>query len=105
MTFIGVKKAFIHSKEKALQESLSQMRAAIHQYTKDKHKPPQTLDDLVIAGYLKAIPQKSIHEQGRDLAAAACAGRYAYAYRRECTGNYGCDERSKSNQLLGYSLQ
>ena len=39
-----------------MQESLSQMRAAIHQYTKDKHKPPQTLDDLVIAGYLKAIP-------------------------------------------------
>ncbi|HEY2393888.1 MAG TPA: hypothetical protein VGK22_22125 [Candidatus Angelobacter sp.] len=33
------------------------MRAAIHQYTRDKKKPPQSLADLVTAGYLHAIPK------------------------------------------------
>ncbi len=32
------------------------MRSAIDSYTVDKQKAPQTLDDLVQAGYLKSIP-------------------------------------------------
>ena len=32
------------------------MRQAIDSYTVDKEKAPQSLDDLVQAGYLKAIP-------------------------------------------------
>jgi len=32
------------------------MRAAIDSYTVDKQKAPQALDDLVQAGYLKAMP-------------------------------------------------
>ena len=32
------------------------MRDAIDAYTNDKDKAPQTLDDLVTAGYLKVIP-------------------------------------------------
>ena len=34
-------------------KSISQ---AVHQYTVDKGTPPKSLDDLVDAGYLKAIP-------------------------------------------------
>jgi general secretion pathway protein G len=33
------------------------MRMAIDSYTMDKQKAPQTLDDLVQDGYLKAVPE------------------------------------------------
>lgn len=45
------------AKEAALKEDLHVMRNAIQSYTMDKNKAPQSLDDLVQAGYLKAIPQ------------------------------------------------
>ena len=44
------------AKEAALQEDLHVMRNAIDSYTMDKGKAPQSLDDLVQAGYLRAIP-------------------------------------------------
>ena len=42
--------------EAALRQDLQVMRQAIDSYTVDKEKAPQSLDDLVQAGYLKAIP-------------------------------------------------
>ncbi|WP_263410042.1 type II secretion system protein [Terriglobus tenax] len=48
----SVKKA----KEAVLKEDLQTMRQAIDSYTVDKEKGPQTLDDLVQAGYLKSMP-------------------------------------------------
>ncbi len=44
------------AKEAVLKEDLHTMRSAIDQYTVDKEKAPQGLDDLVQAGYLKVIP-------------------------------------------------
>lgn len=44
------------AKEAALKEDLHVMRTAIQSYTEDKNKAPQSLDDLVQAGYLAAIP-------------------------------------------------
>ncbi len=44
------------AKEAALEQDLSVMRRAIDQYTIDKEQPPQTLQDLVDAGYLRGIP-------------------------------------------------
>lgn len=44
------------AKEAVLKEDLHVMRDAIDSYTMDKGKAPQSLDDLVQAGYLKAIP-------------------------------------------------
>jgi general secretion pathway protein G len=44
------------AKEGVLKEDLHVMRSAIDQYTMDKGKAPQSLDDLVQAGYLKDIP-------------------------------------------------
>jgi general secretion pathway protein G len=44
------------AKEAVLREDLHVMRTAIESYTVDKEKGPQGLDDLVQAGYLKAIP-------------------------------------------------
>ena len=44
-----------HSKEAALHHDLSVLRQAIEQYTLDKEQAPQSLDDLVSAGYLRAV--------------------------------------------------
>ena len=48
------------AKEAVLKEDLHVMRNAIDSYTMDKGKAPQSLDDLVQAGYLKAIPADPI---------------------------------------------
>ncbi len=44
------------AKEAVLKEDLHVLRAAIDSYTMDKQKAPQSLDDLIQDGYLKAIP-------------------------------------------------
>lgn len=44
------------SQEAVLRDDLFQMRSLIEQYTLDKHEAPQSLDDLVSAGYLRQIP-------------------------------------------------
>ena len=46
-----------HAKEAVLKEDLRTLRAAIDAYTVDKQKAPQSLDDLVQAGYIKAMPK------------------------------------------------
>jgi len=48
------------AKEAVLREDLQIMRQAIGSYTVDKQKAPQTLDDLVQAGYLKVVPKDPI---------------------------------------------
>ena len=49
-------RAVQRAKEAVLKEDLHTMRTAIDSYTVDKEKAPQGLDDLVQAGYLKAVP-------------------------------------------------
>ena len=44
------------AKEASLKEDLHVMRDAIDSYTMDKGKAPQSLQDLVQSGYLRAIP-------------------------------------------------
>ena len=51
------KTAIRHAREAALKQDLQTMRAAIDSYTMDKQKAPQSLDDLVQDGYLRAIPE------------------------------------------------
>jgi general secretion pathway protein G len=66
MTIIGILaviaipsyiRAVQKAKEAVLREDLHTMRTAIDSYTVDKEKAPDTLDDLVQAGYLKTIPK------------------------------------------------
>jgi general secretion pathway protein G len=45
------------AKEAVLRDDLFQLRSLINQYTLDKQKAPQSLEDLVSGGYLKAIPK------------------------------------------------
>jgi general secretion pathway protein G len=44
------------AREAALRDDLFQMRKVIDQYAADKGQLPQSLDDLVRAGYLREIP-------------------------------------------------
>lgn len=44
------------AREAALRQDLHTMRDAIEQYTEDKQAAPQSLDDLVQAGYLRSMP-------------------------------------------------
>jgi general secretion pathway protein G len=43
--------------EHLLKQDLYHMRTAIDQYTQDKNKAPQDLNDLVTTGYLREIPK------------------------------------------------
>ncbi len=49
--------SILRAKEAVLRQDLFAMRSAIDQYTMDKAKAPQTLQDLVQAGYLREIPK------------------------------------------------
>ncbi len=48
--------AIVQARESVLRSNLSTLRNVISQYTLDKQKAPQGLDDLVTAGYLRQIP-------------------------------------------------
>jgi len=49
-------RSILRAKEAVLRQDLFTLRQVISQYTLDKQKAPQSLDDLVSAGYLKVIP-------------------------------------------------
>jgi len=49
-------KALLRTKESLLKNNLFTLRTVIDEYTFDKKKAPQTLQDLVSEGYLRAIP-------------------------------------------------
>jgi len=46
----------LRARESVLRQNLFTLRSLISQYTLDKQKAPQSLDDLTQAGYLKVIP-------------------------------------------------
>ncbi len=54
------KQSIMHAREAVLRQNLFTLRSVISQYTLDKQKAPQSLDDLVSAGYLKRIPNDPI---------------------------------------------
>ena len=49
--------SILHAKETALRDDLYTLRSLIDQYTLDKQKAPQSLQDLVDGGYLKQLPK------------------------------------------------
>jgi general secretion pathway protein G len=49
-------KSILRTKEAALKQNLWVMRQAIEQYTIDKQAGPQSLEELVGAGYLREVP-------------------------------------------------
>ncbi|HEV2765368.1 MAG TPA: type II secretion system protein [Pyrinomonadaceae bacterium] len=49
-------KTVLAAREAVLRDNLFQMRKMLDQYAADKQKLPQSLEDLVAAGYLRDIP-------------------------------------------------
>jgi general secretion pathway protein G len=49
-------KSLTRTKESLLHSHLQTLRIVIDEYTFDKKKAPQTLEDLVTEGYLRAVP-------------------------------------------------
>jgi general secretion pathway protein G len=49
-------KAIMRSKEAVLKQNLFTLRSLIDEYTFDKEKAPQALQDLVTEGYLRELP-------------------------------------------------
>ena len=59
-------KSLIRTKETILRQNLFSMRTVIDEYTYDKQKAPQTLEDLVTAGYLRRVPFDPITNSDRS---------------------------------------
>ncbi len=53
-------KTIMHARETVLHDDLFKMRSLIDQYAADKGKLPQSLDDLVTAGYMREVPKDPI---------------------------------------------
>lgn len=51
------------ARETALHHDLTTMRESIQQFTLDKQAAPQSLDDLVSAGYLREVPTDPITQR------------------------------------------
>lgn len=58
----GYRRVIVHAKEDVLREDLRNMRKMIDQYTADREKAPQTLEDLVDTHYLPEIPEDPMTE-------------------------------------------
>ena len=53
-------RSIVHAREAVLKQDLNVLRSAIDQYTLDKQKAPQSLEELISSGYLKVIPEDPI---------------------------------------------
>src|SRR5947207_5922161 len=53
-------RTIMHARETVLKDDLFRMRSLIDQYAADKGKLPQSLDDLVTAGYIREVPKDPI---------------------------------------------
>jgi general secretion pathway protein G len=50
-------RSIVRAKESVLKQDLFTLRQVIDQYTIDKKKAPQSLEDIMTAGYLKVVPK------------------------------------------------
>ena len=53
-------KSVLRARESVLRQNLSSMRLVIDEYTYDKQKAPQQLEDLVREGYLRQMPMDPV---------------------------------------------
>jgi general secretion pathway protein G len=59
-------KSILRSKESVLRNNLFTLRTVIDEFTMDKGKAPQTLQDLVSEGYLRGVPVDPITGTDQD---------------------------------------
>ena len=63
VTLPQFQKVILHTRESVLRDDLHQMRKLIDQFSADKAKLPQSLDDLVSEGYMREVPTDPITGQ------------------------------------------
>ena len=56
ITLPQYQKTIMHTRETVLKDDLRKMRTLIDQFAADKGRLPQSLDELVSAGYMREIP-------------------------------------------------
>lgn len=59
------RQSIVRAKEAVLKDNLYQLRSLIDQYTVDKQKAPQSLEDLVTAGYIRQVPKDPFTESNQ----------------------------------------
>jgi general secretion pathway protein G len=83
-------------RERILQQDLFTMRNIVDQYTLDKHRRPQSLDDLVTAGYLKKVPTDPMTGRN-DTWVVKCSGDRSAPGIEEIESGYGqTSDKAKS---------
>ena len=85
-----------HARESVLRQNLFTLRTLISQYTLDKQKAPQSLEDLT-PGYLKIIPTDPITGQA-DWTAEPCEEDTIMSADQQDSGGV-CDAHSSSTQV------
>jgi len=85
------------AREAVLRQDLYDMRKLISEFTLDKQKAPQSLDDLVQAGYLKPVPKDPISGQP-DWQTEQCDDSTISSPDEQDTGGI-CDVHSSSTQI------
>lgn len=85
------------ARESVLRQDLYDMRKLISEYTLDKQKAPQSLDDLVQANYLKPIPKDPMTGQP-DWQTEQCDDSTIMSPDEQDTGGI-CDVHSSSTQV------
>lgn len=56
ITFPAYRTAITRSKEAVLKDDLTTMRQVIDEFTVDKQRPPESIQELVDAGYMHSVP-------------------------------------------------
>ncbi len=85
------------ARESVLKQDLYDMRKLISEYTLDKQKAPQSLDDLISAHYLGSIPKDPVTGQS-DWQAEQCDDSTISSPDEQDTGGM-CDVHSSSTQM------
>ena len=56
MAAVRYDRSMVNAREAVLKQDLQALRGAIQQFTLDKQRAPQSLDEMVSAGYLREVP-------------------------------------------------
>lgn len=87
--------SLVHAKEENLRKNLHTLNFLIYQYTQDKQKPPQSLQDLVSEKYLDKIPDDITGSNTWEVEEAD--GTIMSLYQKDAGGIIGV--HSGSNQV------
>ena len=89
-------KSIVRSKESVLKNNLFTLRTVIDEYTYDKRKAPQALQDLVSEGYLRVVPMDPMTGNSDEL-----EGDHGGCHRQRQpvrTGHFRRQERIRQDQ-------